>query len=112
MRQKFLKRNRFLGKSFTEDPLSQVANLFDISVVFIVCLIIALFTAYNLLELLNPKSEFTLVKKTLQGEMEIITKKGIEIKAKKITNKTLTGEGKKLGTAYQLKDGTIIYVPE
>lgn len=110
--KKFLKRKRLYKKDSEEDPLSAVANLFDISVVFIVCLIIALFTTYNLLELLNPKSEFTLVKKNSQGEVEIITKKGIEIKAKRVTNQTLSGEGKKLGTAYQLKDGTIIYVPE
>ncbi|MCS7199574.1 MAG: DUF2149 domain-containing protein [Thermodesulfobacteriaceae bacterium] len=110
--KKFLKREKAYKRTSLEDPLSGVANLFDISVVFIVCLIIALFTAYNLLELLNPKSEFTLVKKTPPGEIEIITKKGVEIKAQKITNKTLFGEGKKLGTAYQLKDGTVIYVPE
>ncbi|RLG12412.1 hypothetical protein DRN73_02725 [Candidatus Pacearchaeota archaeon] len=107
------KKESWLKKdSFLDDPLSAVANLFDISVAFIVCLIIALFAVYNVLDLLNPKSEVTIVKKTSQGEMEIIIKKGIKITARKVTNKTLSGEGIKLGTAYKLKNGEIIYVPE
>ncbi|NPA39349.1 MAG: DUF2149 domain-containing protein [Thermodesulfobacteria bacterium] len=111
---KFLKRSnyKFGPETPIEDPISGVANLFDISVVFIVCLIIALFTAYNLGDFLNPKSEFTLVKRTPSGERVIITKKGIEIKARKVTKKLIEGEGVKLGTAYQLKNGKIIYVPE
>ncbi len=44
--------------------------------------------------------------------MEIITKKGKVIKAYKVTKKIGQGEGEKLGTAYRLKDGRIIYIPE
>jgi hypothetical protein len=111
---KFLK-NRRSSESFDpplEDPLAGIANLFDASVVFIVSLIIALFMAYNMLELLNPKSEVTLVKKAEDGKVEIIIKKGKEIRVKKVTDKELAGEGIKLGTAYQLKDGRTVYVPE
>ncbi|MCI4454372.1 MAG: DUF2149 domain-containing protein [Thermodesulfobacterium sp.] len=110
-----LHKKRRLLKDFEpklEDPLTGIANLFDASVVFIVSLIIALFMAYNMIELLNPKSEVTLVKRSEDGKIEVIIKKGKEIKAKRVTNKELTGEGVKLGTAYQLKDGRIIYVPE
>ncbi|MCX8069099.1 MAG: DUF2149 domain-containing protein [Thermodesulfovibrionales bacterium] len=95
-----------------EDPLTGIANLFDASVVFIVSMMIALFMAYNMLDLLDPKSEVTITKKTADGKIEIITKKGKEIKAKKVTDKRLSGEGQRLGTAYQLKDGRVIYVPE
>lgn len=95
-----------------EDPISGVANLFDASVAFIVSMMIALFMAYNMLDLVNPKSEVTITKKNAEGEMEIITKKGKEIKVKKVTDKRLSGEGIRLGTAYQLKDGRVVYVPE
>ncbi len=95
-----------------EDPISGVANLFDASVAFIVSMMIALFMAYNLLDLVNPKSEVTITKKNADGEMEIITKIGKEIKVKKVTDKKLSGEGVRLGTAYQLKDGRVVYVPE
>ncbi len=111
---RYLKRRRGFStyEQPLEDPISGVANLFDASVVFIVSMMIALFMAYNMLDLLDPKSEITITKKTADGKIEIITKKGKEIKAKKVTDKRLSGEGIKLGTAYQLKDGRIIYVPE
>ncbi|MCL5061915.1 MAG: DUF2149 domain-containing protein, partial [Nitrospirae bacterium] len=94
------------------DPIAGVANLFDASIVFIVSMMIALFMAYNMLDMLNPKSEMTIAKKTADGKIEVITKKGKEIKVQKVTDKRLSGEGVTLGTAYQLKDGRVIYVPE
>jgi hypothetical protein len=110
----FLKRRRRFEKydEPLEDPISGVANLFDASVAFIVSMMIALFMAYNMLDLVNPKSEVTITKKNADGQMEIITKKGKEIKVKKVTDKKLRGEGVRLGTAYQLKDGRVVYVPE
>jgi len=95
-----------------EDPIAGVANLFDVSVVFIVSMMIALFMATNMLEMMDPKSEMTVTKKTADGRIEIITKKGKEIKVQKVTDKRATGEGERLGTAYKLKDGKVIYVPE
>lgn len=95
-----------------EDPISGVANLFDISVVLIVAMILALMSALNVLELLDPSTEMTLTKKNRAGEMEIITKKGSEIKIKKISPEEASGQGERLGTAYQLEDGQVIYIPE
>ena len=95
-----------------EDPISGVANLFDISVVLIVAMILALMSALNVLELLDPSTEMTLTKKNKAGEMEIITKKGSEIKVKKISPDETSGQGERLGTAYQLEDGQVIYIPE
>lgn len=110
----FLKRRRRFDKydNPLEDPISGVANLFDASIVFIVSMMIALFMAYNMLDMLNPKSEMTITKKTADGKIEVITKKGKEIRVQKVTDKRLRGEGTRLGTAYQLKDGRVIYVPE
>ncbi|ABQ24983.1 DUF2149 domain-containing protein [Geotalea uraniireducens] len=111
---RFLKRrNRFEKYDEPlEDPIAGVANLFDVSVVFIVSMMIALFMAYNMLDLMDPKSEVTITKKTANGGIEVITKKGKEIKVRKVADKRLSGEGERLGTAYQLKDGKVIYVPE
>ena len=95
-----------------EDPIVGVANLFDAGVVLIVSMMIALFMAYNLLELLDPNSELTIMKKSSDGKIQIITKKGKEIKVQKATDKRLSGEGRRLGTAYELKDGRVIYVPD
>ncbi len=111
---RFLKRRRRFDRydEPLEDPISGVANLFDASVVFIVSMMIALFMAYNMLDLLDPKSEMTIVKKTADGKIEMVVKKGREIKVTKVTDKRLSGEGTRLGTAYQLKDGRVVYVPE
>jgi hypothetical protein len=94
------------------DPLSGVANLFDLGLVFIVGLIFTLFSAYHLQDLFSEHSELTIMKKSAQGEMEIITKKGTTIEARKVTEKTAQGRGERLGTAYRLEDGTMIYVPD
>jgi len=110
----FLKRRGRFDKyeEPLEDPISGVANLFDVSVVFIVSMMIALFMAYNMLDMMDPKSDMTIMKKKSDGTMEIISKKGKEIKVQKVTDKRLSGQGERLGTAYKLKDGKVIYVPE
>ena len=95
-----------------EDPLSGVANLFDVSVVFIVGLMITHFSVYRMADLVDANSEVTMVKTNAQGEREIIVKKGTKITAYKVSGKTATGDGERLGTAYRLANGQIIYVPE
>ncbi len=95
-----------------EDPLAGIANLFDVSVVFIVGLMISLFSVYRMSDLVDAKSELTMVKTNAQGEREIIVKKGTEITAYKVTGQTTSGDGERLGTAYRLANGQIIYVPD
>jgi hypothetical protein len=96
-----------------EDPLAGIANLFDVSVVFIVGLMISLFSVYRMGDLVNPDSEVTMVATNAQGEQEIITKKGAEIEAYRVTPQSLSGgDGERLGVAYRLPDGQVIYVPE
>lgn len=111
---RYLKRRNRFDKydEPLEDPISGVANLFDVSVVFIVSMMIALFMAHNMLDLMDPKSEVTITKKGADGRLEVITKKGKEVKVQKVTDKRLSGEGERMGTAYRLKDGRVVYVPE
>ncbi|MEW6138330.1 MAG: DUF2149 domain-containing protein [Thermodesulfobacteriota bacterium] len=111
---KFMSRRRLsrVDESDDEDPMSGVANLFDIGLVFIVGLLVTLFAAYRLQDLLSEKSNMTIIKRTEAEDLEIITKKGKEIKAMKVTKTQAKGEGERLGTAYRLQDGTMVYVPE
>lgn len=95
-----------------DDPLAGVVNIFDVSVVFIVGLMIALFSVYRIGDLIDPNSEVTLVKTNEDGVREIIVKRGTEIEAYELTGETLGGEGERLGTAYRLADGQIVYVPD
>ena len=95
-----------------EDPLAGIANLFDVSVVFIVGLMITLFSVYRMSDLVDANSEVTMVKTNAQGQKEIIVKKATKITAYKVTGKTAAGDGERLGTTYRLANGQIIYVPE
>jgi hypothetical protein len=111
---RYLNRHRSSRRdgSSGEDPLSGVANLFDASIVFIVAMMLALFSAWNMMDLLDPNSEVTIAKKSADGKVEVLTKKGAEIKVSRVSDKPLSGSGKRLGTAYQLPDGKVVYVPE
>lgn len=96
-----------------EDPLSGVANLFDASIVFAVGVMIAAIQAFSLMQLLDPNSQFTITKRNNQtGETEVIEKNQREIKIKKMSPDKKTGPGTRLGVAYQLPDGSVVYVPE
>ena len=111
---KYLKKTRpgHLLKAKQEEPLHGVANLFDVALVFIVALLLSLMATYQILDFFNPESEITIMKKT-DNQWRIITKKGKEVKVRKVTDRKLGGdEGIKLGIAYQLKDGRVIYIPE
>ncbi len=94
------------------DPMSGVVNLFDTAVVFIAALLLALMTVFDAREIFSKESSFTMVKKTDQGQMTLIRKQGRRIRAVKMTREEAAGEGVRLGTAYRLKDGSMIYVPE
>ncbi|MDZ7664143.1 MAG: DUF2149 domain-containing protein [Desulfotignum sp.] len=48
----------------TMDPLHGVANLFDLGLVFIVGLMLALFGAFHLEDLLNPDASLTITKRS------------------------------------------------
>lgn len=95
-----------------QDPMSGVANLFDVAMVFAVGLMVAIVSAYHLDEIFSA-DDLTMIKNPNQpGKMEIITKKGKEIKVQKLTKEMAQGQGMRLGIAYKLRDGRVVYVPE
>jgi hypothetical protein len=103
---------RHAGLPEADDPLTAVANLVDIFLVFIVGLFLSFLSAYHLKDLLDPKSDLTMMTQSTEGEMTIITKKGTQIEAVKITKSEAEGRGVRLGVAYQLEDGTMVYLPD
>ena len=96
-------RNRLLWQD-DGDPLSVVVNLFDVAMVM----------NMNMTEIFGNE-DFTIVKNPGQQNMEIIRKEGKKIETYRAAGQTTdqSGQrGRRLGTAYQLDDGQIIYVPE
>lgn len=93
--------------------MQTVANLFDVAMVFAVALMVALVTHFNMSELFS-KEDFTIIKNPGKDNMEIITKEGQQIKHYTPSDDQQTSgrRGRKVGIAYQLENGEIIYVPE
>lgn len=88
-----------------------MANLFDLSMVFAVALMVAMVTYFKMSDFLT-KENVTVVKNPGKKNMEIIIKKGKKIEKYKSSGKKGSGKGRKVGTAYELDNGEIIYVPE
>lgn len=95
-----------------DDPVAGMVNLFDVWIAFAVALLLAMVTCFNLPELLTKQSEVSLIKNAGTADMEIIKKKGVKIERYRVTPQQLRGEGQRLGTAYRLKSGEVVYVPE
>ena len=107
-------RRRLLRGCEDDDPMSVVSNLFDVAMVFAVALMVALVSRYNMTEMFS-KEDFTMVKNPGKENMEIITKEGEKINRYTPSEDQSTQNGKKgkrVGVAYQLENGEIIYVPE
>lgn len=108
-----MKRN-LLRKEEDSDPISVVSNLFDVAMVFAVALMVALVSRYNMTEMFSQE-DFTMVKNPGKENMEIISKEGNKINRytpSESQDKKEGKRGKKVGIAYELENGEIIYVPE
>ena len=106
-------RRKLLGHDEDNDPMSVVGNLFDVAMVFAVALMVALVTRYDMTEMFSQE-DFTIVKNPGKKNMEIITKEGEKInRYTPSENKDDSGRrGRRVGIAYELDNGEIIYVPE
>lgn len=108
------KHKRRLIKSDDLDPMNVIGNLFDVAMVFSVALMVALVNYLDISDMLFS-DQFTMVKNPGTEEMEIITKENGEIvryKAKENETNQPTDKGKRVGTAFQLESGEIIYIPD
>lgn len=110
-----MKRNPVLNDDDGgDDPMEMVANLFDAAMVFAVALMVAMVAHFNMGELLSGE-DFTLLKNPGADNMEMIVKHNgrIERYVPSDTDSPTGGSrGRRVGTAYQLENGEIIYVPE
>jgi hypothetical protein len=110
-----MSRNRRASKWMREeetDPLSVIVNLFDVAMVFAVALMVAMVMHMNMTEVFTQE-DYTIVKNPGKENMEIITKEGDKInKYTPSQDQTSGTKGRKVGIAYELENGEIIYVPE
>ena len=88
-------KHNLLRKEEDSDPISVVSNLFDIAMVFAVALMVALVSRYNMTEVFSK--EGNKINRYTPSEDQ---------------DKKEGKRGKKVGIAYELDNGEIIYVPE
>lgn len=112
MRRSMLRNRKsiFNTQEETADPMSNLANLFDVAMVFAVAFLVALISFLQIPGMLQNK-DYTVIVNPGELDMEIIVKEGEEIKHYEATEETGSGEGELLGQAYRLPDGRVVYVP-
>ena len=113
MRPSQKKRRRILTETTDLDPMNSVSNLFDVAMVFSVALMVALVSYLDVADMLFSDS-FTMVKNPGKENMQIVTKENGKIVRYQAQNSEATqqNKGKRVGTAYQLENGEIIYIPD
>ncbi len=104
-------RYRAFGRNDDFDPRETLVNLFDVAMVFAVALMVAFVIRSQMTELLTSE-DVTFVKNAGKPDMEIIVKKENKVTRYKSEKSTGSGRGERVGIAYRLESGEIIYVPE
>ncbi len=108
-------RQRYCASDFSDedsDPLAGLVNLFDVAMVFAVALMVAFAIQSGMTEFLTAE-DVTYVKNAGKPDMEIIVKKENKItRYKSEESRQGNGKGQRIGIAYRLENGEIVYVPE
>lgn len=104
-------RYRISGSDNDIDPMTCLVNLFDVAMVFAVALMVAFVIQSRMTEFLTAE-DATFVKNAGKKDMEIIVKKNNKITRYKSEKTSGSGKGRRVGIAYQLENGEVIYVPE
>jgi len=101
---------KLLHEPESDDPILSVVNIIDIFLVIIAALLITV--AQNPLLNAFQQQDVTVITDAGKPTMEMLIKKGEKIKHYKASGQIGEGEGAKAGTAYRMKDGGMVYVPE
>lgn len=88
------------------DPLSGVANLFDTALAFVVALLIAFVSTSSSLEGVRSTARQN------PSEASQAPRDGEPLERYRLGDRQLGGDGQRLGIAYRLPSGEVIYVPE
>lgn len=101
-----MKRKKRAWESDDDDPTTGLVNLFDVWMVFTVALLLAM-TGLAVQSAGSPADSSDPL-----AALEALSKAGKKVEKVRISKEQLSGEGERLGTAYRLKSGEIVYIPE
>lgn len=108
---KYMNRRRRRKTYDDDDPLSGVANLFDVAMIFAIGLLVVALTHFGMTEMITQE-DMTIVKNPGQDNMEVIIKEGDKIEKLDMTKEVVTTTGMKFGTIYQTEGGGWVLVKE
>jgi hypothetical protein len=103
--------SRLMDSMAEEDPLTLMPNLFDLSIVLAVAFLLTSLGALGVRNL-TSKENWTLVKRSASGQMEVVSRQGKSISVQQLSARKAGGQGMRLGVAYELENGEVIYVPD
>jgi hypothetical protein len=94
-----------------DDPLAGLINLFDLWMVFSIALLLALAACLK-----HPQAASAAVAKAtaaaVPSRAEPVSSRSQKLPHYRVSRDEMSGEGVRLGTAYRLKSGDVVYVPE
>lgn len=103
------RRLSILEDEENDDPILSVVNIIDVFLVIIAVLLIAVME-----NPLNPfaTQDVVVIRNPGQPNMEMLIREGQQLKQYRSSGQIGEGQGAKAGTAYRMKDGSMVYVPE
>ena len=104
------RRRRFSSVAADDDPLSLVPNLFDVSIVLAVAFLVATLSVAGQRE--RGTASPGQIAKGLRKAAETVVRQSGGKSLQRPTDRKAGGRGSRLGVAYQLENGEIIYVPD
>jgi hypothetical protein len=108
---KYMRRKDRESDEDDEDPLTGVANLFDVAMVFALGLMVMVLLYLSMPEVLT-QSDVTIIKNPGQQNMEVIVKQGERIEKLDMKNETVQTEiVGEIGKIYKTESGGMIFVP-
>lgn len=102
------KRRRKWDDLEDEDPGAGLVNLFDVWIAFAAALLLAMISYLGA----SARGAASAKKPAAQSALEPLEKARVQMDRFQPSRQTAGGEGERLGTAYRLKSGEVIYVPD
>ncbi|MDD4270189.1 MAG: DUF2149 domain-containing protein [Pirellulaceae bacterium] len=106
------RRQRLIDAVAEDDPLSLVANLFDLSIVLALAFLLAALGALSVGNIMQSSDEWILMRRSPSGQTEVLSRQGKTIRVQQLSARQAGGQGMRLGVAYELENGEVIYVPD
>lgn len=105
-------RKRRWEESQDDDPGAGLLNLFDVWIAFAAALLLALVGARQISAEQARQDSSKESAEENKEHLESIQQQKVKMERYKVSDKKLRGEGERLGTAYRLQSGEVIYVPD